>query len=63
MGIYANGHSVPTRTNIFKGVPHGFRRYGDQLSVSKKWDEVMVDGILWALQEPLSGSSSIQEFW
>jgi hypothetical protein len=44
--------SVPTSVNVFKGVPHGFRRFGDQLSVSKRWDEVMEEGIRWAWTRP-----------
>ncbi|KAK4120121.1 alpha/beta-hydrolase [Parathielavia appendiculata] len=40
---------VPTNVHLFKGVPHGFRRFGDKLSASKKWDEVMENGIRWAL--------------
>lgn len=43
--------SVPTDINVFKGLPHGFRRY-NQLSESKRWDRVMEDGIRWALAEP-----------
>ncbi|KAL2105153.1 hypothetical protein VUR80DRAFT_8916 [Thermomyces stellatus] len=42
---------VPTDINVFKGLPHGFRRY-NQLSESKRWDRVMEDGIRWALAEP-----------
>ncbi|KAB5529067.1 Alpha/Beta hydrolase protein [Coniochaeta sp. 2T2.1] len=43
---------VPTDINLFKGVPHGFRRYGDKLSESARWDKVMEDGIQWALSGP-----------
>ncbi|EME44346.1 hypothetical protein DOTSEDRAFT_44598 [Dothistroma septosporum NZE10] len=43
---------VPTDVHIFKGVPHGFRRFGDKLSASKDWDGVMHDGIRWALSQP-----------
>ncbi|CZR37519.1 uncharacterized protein FPRO_02220 [Fusarium proliferatum ET1] len=43
---------VPTDIHIFKGLPHGFRRYGDQLSESKRWDRVMEQGIIWALSSP-----------
>ncbi|KKK21187.1 hypothetical protein ARAM_004673 [Aspergillus rambellii] len=53
---------VPTRTNVFKGVPHGFRRYGDRLSASKKWDEVMVEGIRFALSDPVPEPFVIQVF-
>lgn len=44
--------SVPTSVSVFKGVPHGFRRFGDKLSVCKRWDEVMEQGIRWALTNP-----------
>ncbi|TDZ14644.1 AB hydrolase superfamily protein [Colletotrichum orbiculare MAFF 240422] len=43
---------VPTDTHIFKGVPHGFRRFGDRLSESKHWDDVTDNGIKWALSKP-----------
>ncbi|KAF9874365.1 alpha beta hydrolase fold-3 domain containing protein [Colletotrichum karsti] len=43
---------VPTDVHIFKGVPHGFRRFGDKLSESKHWDDVVDNGIKWALTKP-----------
>ncbi|OAA59870.1 Alpha/beta hydrolase fold-3 [Niveomyces insectorum RCEF 264] len=43
---------VPTDVHLFKGVPHGFRRYGTEMSVAKAWDEVMEQGILWAVSKP-----------
>lgn len=43
---------MPTEVNVFKGVPHGFRRFGAKLSASKRWDDVMENGIKWALQKP-----------
>ncbi|KFY38642.1 hypothetical protein V494_04273 [Pseudogymnoascus sp. VKM F-4513 (FW-928)] len=43
---------VPTNTTLFKGVPHGFRRFGDALSASKRWDNVIDEGIKWALSNP-----------
>lgn len=45
-------HRVPTDINLFQGVPHGFRRFGDSLSASARWDKVMEDGIRWALSKP-----------
>ncbi|SPO01638.1 related to lipase/esterase [Cephalotrichum gorgonifer] len=42
---------VPTDIHLFKGVPHGFRRFG-QLSEAARWDRVLVDGIKWALSNP-----------
>jgi acetyl esterase/lipase len=43
---------VPTDVNLFKGVPHGFRRYGDQLKECERWDRVVERGIEWALAGP-----------
>ncbi|KPM42366.1 hypothetical protein AK830_g4211 [Neonectria ditissima] len=52
-------HRVPTDVNLFRGVPHGFRRFGDKLSASARWDEVMEKGIRWALGKPSSSESFI----
>ncbi|KAJ5957457.1 hypothetical protein N7501_011736 [Penicillium viridicatum] len=55
-------NGVPTNVNVFKGVPHGFRRFGERLSVCKKWDQTMEDGIRWALAKPsASRGFDIQE--
>ncbi|KAI5360137.1 putative alpha/beta hydrolase-3 [Septoria linicola] len=43
---------VATDVHLFKGVPHGFRRFGDKLSASRSYDKVMHDGIRWALSHP-----------
>jgi acetyl esterase/lipase len=43
---------VPTDVTLFKGVPHGFRRFGDALSACAKHDEVIEKGIWWALSKP-----------
>ena len=45
-------NGVATDVHIFKGVPHGFRRFGDKLSICKDYDKVMHDGIRWALSHP-----------
>jgi hypothetical protein len=50
--------SVPTDVNLFMGVPHGFRRFGDKLSASKLWDKAMEGGIGWVLSQP----SASQQF-
>lgn len=44
--------SIPSKTHLFHGVPHGFRRFGDKLSASKKWDAAIDEGILWCLSGP-----------
>ncbi|KAJ5275279.1 hypothetical protein N7497_005892 [Penicillium chrysogenum] len=55
-------NGVPTNVNVFKGVPHGFRRFGERLSVCKQWDQTMEDGIRWALTKPsASGEFIIRE--
>ncbi|KAE8379146.1 Alpha/Beta hydrolase protein [Aspergillus bertholletiae] len=51
---------VPTDVHVFRGLPHGFRRYGNQLSASKKWDEVMAQGIQHALSGPVAGEFVIK---
>ncbi|KAF2210519.1 hypothetical protein CERZMDRAFT_99579 [Cercospora zeae-maydis SCOH1-5] len=43
---------VATDVHVFKGVPHGFRRFGEKLALSADWDKVMHDGIRWALSHP-----------
>lgn len=64
MLCYANqmANRVPTSTHIFPGVPHAFRKFDDRLSDSKRWDQVMEDGIIWALTSPkATGQFVIQE--
>lgn len=51
---------VPTNVNVFRGVPHGFRRYGDKLSASKNWDDVMSEGITWSLSNPVASAFEIK---
>ncbi|KAF4555241.1 Alpha/beta hydrolase fold-containing protein 6 [Elsinoe fawcettii] len=43
---------VPTDINLFRGVPHGFRRFGDKLTASRRWDDTIAHGISWALSKP-----------
>lgn len=43
---------VPTEVRLFKGVPHGFRRFGAALKASEHWDKCVEEGILWALEKP-----------
>jgi hypothetical protein len=50
--ILTSGLSVPTNVNVFEGLPHGFRRFGERLSECKRWDIVLVDGIKWILDGP-----------
>jgi acetyl esterase/lipase len=44
--------NVPTEIRLFKGVPHGHRRFGDALKASKHWDECIEEGIQWVLTKP-----------
>lgn len=44
--------NVPTDIMLFKGVPHGHRRFGKALKASDHWDECVDKGILWALSKP-----------
>ena len=41
---------MPVKIHVFPGVPHAFRRF-DDLKSSKRWDEVTVESIKWALAE------------
>jgi acetyl esterase/lipase len=43
---------VPTDVNLFKGLPHGARRFGSLLKANEHWDQVHQQGILWALSKP-----------
>lgn len=55
------GEGVPTDVTVFKGVPHGFRRFGDKLaSASKAWDDVTTNGIKWCLSNPGAGDFKIK---
>ncbi|CAK7203314.1 hypothetical protein SEUCBS139899_006045 [Sporothrix eucalyptigena] len=48
---------VPTDVHLYRGVPHGFRRYGpEKLSVSRAWDATMENGIAWALSKPTASN-------
>jgi acetyl esterase/lipase len=44
--------NVPTEIRLFKGVPHGHRRFGDALKASKDWDDCIEEGIAWVLSKP-----------
>ncbi|KAF2128693.1 alpha/beta-hydrolase [Dothidotthia symphoricarpi CBS 119687] len=46
--------NVPTEITVFKGVPHGHRRYGKALKASDHWDECVDEGISWVLSKPAS---------
>lgn len=43
---------VPTEVRLFKGVPHGHRRFGKALKASDHWDACVDEGIMWALGRP-----------
>jgi len=53
-------NGVPTDVNLFRGVPHGFRRFGDSLSECKHWDSVIANGIRWTLSDPTAASFEIK---
>jgi acetyl esterase/lipase len=41
---------VPTNVRLFKGVPHGSRRFGESLPVaSREWDRCVAEGVMWCL--------------
>ncbi|KAJ4366776.1 hypothetical protein N0V83_007301 [Neocucurbitaria cava] len=44
--------NVPTEIRLFRGVPHGHRRFGKALKASEHWDQCIDEGILWALSKP-----------
>ncbi|KAH9872946.1 hypothetical protein J1614_005341 [Plenodomus biglobosus] len=44
--------NVPTETRLFRGVPHGHRRFGKALKASEHWDQCVDEGILWVLSKP-----------
>jgi hypothetical protein len=48
---------VVTKIYVFSGLPHGFSGIRS-LPSSKRWDELMVESISWALQDqhPVLGS-------
>jgi acetyl esterase/lipase len=43
---------VPTEIRLFRGVPHGHRRFGKALKASEHWDQCVNEGIVWALSKP-----------
>ncbi|KAH6652043.1 Alpha/Beta hydrolase protein [Truncatella angustata] len=45
---------VATDVHLFPGLPHGFRRAGDKVADSERWDQVMEKGIIWALSKPVA---------
>ncbi|EEA28398.1 hypothetical protein TMatcc_003272 [Talaromyces marneffei ATCC 18224] len=53
-------NGVPTNVNVFRGVPHGFTLFGDKISASKRWGEVMADGVSWAMEIPVAGRFEIK---
>ncbi|PCG98451.1 Alpha/beta hydrolase fold-3 [Penicillium occitanis (nom. inval.)] len=51
---------VPTNVTVFRGLPHGFALFGNKLPASKRWDEVVADGISWAMSNPVGDSFKIK---
>jgi acetyl esterase/lipase len=54
--LKANG--IPTRTYVFPGLPHGFRRF-QQLWSTNKWDELTVQSIQWCLSDDVQSSFDV----
>ena len=50
-------HRVPRRLHLFKGMPHGFRKYDDLWS-SKRFDELFLLLINWALDRTVSSTDT-----
>ncbi|KAK5202987.1 hypothetical protein LTR96_011124 [Exophiala xenobiotica] len=62
-GKLLSENGVPININVFKGLPHGFRRFGKRLPASDHWDNVMNQGILWALGSPCaSGQFAVRVY-
>ncbi|KAM7212130.1 Alpha/Beta hydrolase protein [Rhypophila decipiens] len=59
-GMLLAENGVPTDVHLFHGLPHGFRRYGDKLTESKRWDRVMEEGIKWVLNKPEAGPFEVK---
>jgi acetyl esterase/lipase len=53
----ANDNRVPVKVHVFPGLPHGFRRFAD-LPSSRRWDELMIENIKWALGNPQANTGS-----
>ncbi|KAJ5638506.1 hypothetical protein N7528_000896 [Penicillium herquei] len=56
-----NENGVPTDVTVFRGLPHGYRRFGKGLDrACKKWDESVNYGISWILNNPKVGAFEIK---
>ncbi|CAG8182383.1 unnamed protein product [Penicillium olsonii] len=58
-GKHLAENGVPTNVHVFPGVPHSFRRWGEKLPGSKRWDQLMSEGTSWALSKPAAGPFEI----
>ncbi|KIX97710.1 uncharacterized protein Z520_06488 [Fonsecaea multimorphosa CBS 102226] len=52
-------NGVPTKVHVFPGLPHGFRRF-ETLKASRRWDEVIVEGIQWCLSDNRESSTKVE---
>ncbi|KAK5202998.1 hypothetical protein LTR41_011272 [Exophiala xenobiotica] len=60
-GKLLSENGVPTNINVFKGLSHGFRRFGKRLSASEHWDNLVNEGIRRALGSPrVSGQFEVR---
>jgi acetyl esterase/lipase len=44
---------IPTRLNIYPGVPHGFHAIYPQLTLAQKYEKDTIDGMSWLLKRPV----------
>ncbi|KAJ5521060.1 hypothetical protein N7463_001513, partial [Penicillium fimorum] len=50
---------VPTDVHVFPGLPHGFRRF-KELQASRRWDEVITEGLRWCLSDNCTSSLKLE---
>lgn len=59
IGVMLTCASVPTKTHVFPGLPHGFRRFTTLWS-AKRWEEVIGESIVWCLSEDIQSRFSVE---
>jgi acetyl esterase/lipase len=48
---FLNKHGVPTKRDIYPGLPHTFWSFYPQLSACDQWAEDLLNGVKWVLSE------------